>query len=311
MKVSSLFKKYLKTKKLEYTSVKAKEGAARHFVKYCGNIAAEKVSYQIVEDFQSYMSKKVKNTSVNSYIANIAAAFSWAVLRNDIPEITSNPFSELKKLKEQEKEWKTYAPAEIREILKVAELEVAIVISLGICGGLRRSEALNLILNEVDFEDETISVGPKKETAETWFWQSKTRNRIKFKMPVFLRNLILRKCDTMIGPYISLPNDRYKRMLERMKDGTIKDTHRKNPWQNLNRKLDKTLKLAGVDHKTIHDLRKSYGTFLVRQGLNIREAQLALGHKKISTTSEYYVQVDKERLQERTFEMVQNFITEL
>ncbi len=166
---------------------------------------------------------------------------------------------------------------------------------------------MNLTINEVDFDKNRITVSPKEETASTWFWEPKNGYIATFNMSEKLTGLLIEKFEQLECPYVVLPISRYNRMMERRAEGTLTDAHRKNPWQNFNRHYDNLLKRAGLPHKTIHELRKTCGTELVRGGANPKEVQAVLGHSSIDTTFDYYIAVDKEQLRGKAENILNNY----
>ena len=61
---------------------------------------------------------------------------------------------------------------------------------------------------------------------------------------------------------------------------------------NINRAWSRIRKTAGVSDVTIHDLRRTYVTRLVRAGVPLPTVQKLAGHANMATTMRYYTQVD-------------------
>ena len=64
--------------------------------------------------------------------------------------------------------------------------------------------------------------------------------------------------------------------------------------KNLDRALERYYKRIGVEAKTMHTYRHTYGTNLCRAGYPIETARELLGHESIETTAKYYVRVNIE-----------------
>ena len=86
-------------------------------------------------------------------------------------------------------------------------------------------------------------------------------------------------------------------MLRRVKLQTMQDG---GPFVGLNRswqrRWDKLLKVSEVDHVTLHDLRRTYITRLIRAGVPLPTVQKLAGHVSITTTLKYYNAVNREDL---------------
>ncbi|HWO51548.1 MAG TPA: tyrosine-type recombinase/integrase [Ornithinibacter sp.] len=68
-------------------------------------------------------------------------------------------------------------------------------------------------------------------------------------------------------------------------------------WRSVSSLMTKAKQRAGIADARLtgHSLRHSFGTQLVRNGTDLRTAQVMLGHSSLATT-ELYVQVDEDRL---------------
>ena len=64
--------------------------------------------------------------------------------------------------------------------------------------------------------------------------------------------------------------------------------------KNLDRALERYYKKIGIEPKTMHTYRHTYGTNLCRAGYPIETARELLGHESIETTAKYYVRVNIE-----------------
>lgn len=57
--------------------------------------------------------------------------------------------------------------------------------------------------------------------------------------------------------------------------------------------VDKHLRLAGLEHITLHGLRHSFATRMFDHGYDVKEVQLHLGHSSMETTMKYYIHYTK------------------
>jgi integrase/recombinase XerC len=57
--------------------------------------------------------------------------------------------------------------------------------------------------------------------------------------------------------------------------------------RGIQRVIDKLMRSAGITGATVHTLRHTFATHMVRKGTNLRVVQEALGHSSLQTTSRY------------------------
>lgn len=55
----------------------------------------------------------------------------------------------------------------------------------------------------------------------------------------------------------------------------------------IHRIVKKHMTKAGINHASVHTLRHTFATHMVRKGTNLRVVQEALGHTSLQTTSVY------------------------
>ena len=88
-----------------------------------------------------------------------------------------------------------------------------------------------------------------------------------------------------------LSGDRFGKLVFHTGEGKILDRN------DVIRTLHNMLKRAGIDKKpTLHDLRHTYASELIRNGVDMKTVQVVLGHSDISTTMNIYVHKSDEDL---------------
>ena len=210
-----------------------------------------------------------KNTW-NRYIHILSALFKWCVDRGylqsnpvDLKEFITN---EGKKLPPR-----VYTADELQSLFETIDcMESALksaMFRLLAYSGIRLGEARKLKWKDVDLKNKTMII-------------RETKNNVDRSVPIAKKLL----------PYLKkLPkNSEYVLAQE---SGI---PYSESGWQQLWRKA---LNEANVDHGRIHDLRHTFGTELVRQGIDLKTVQEIMGHSRIETTM-IYAHTDPARLRD-------------
>ncbi len=154
------------------------------------------------------------------------------------------------------------SPQEVQEVIRLTEnIKHKTMIALLYSSGLRRSELLNLKLNDIDFERNLILVKEGKGKKDR---QTVLSNNIK---------ILLKKYISAYAP----------------KDYTFEGI---NGGKYSGNSLRRVVKLAAQRAKikkevTPHTFRHSFATHLIEKGTDIRIIQELLGHNTIKTTERY------------------------
>ena len=67
-------------------------------------------------------------------------------------------------------------------------------------------------------------------------------------------------------------------------------------YHDIRLKFNKAVERAEIEHRTLHDLRRTVASLLAARGVNQKVAAELLGHADITTTSKYYQAVDSETI---------------
>ena len=140
--------------------------------------------------------------------------------------------------------------------------------------GLRMGELCALYWEDVDMENGFIHIcrNAPTTTKEITTPKKKASNRtipIDEKANEILKDLSADKCGKLVF---------------HTAEGNILDRN------DVIRTLRNMLKRAGIDKKpTLHDLRHTYASELIRNGVDMKTVQVVLGHADISTTMNIYV----------------------
>jgi len=252
-----------------------------------GDMESNEVDYCDCEDFVEYLySLNLGANSIRSYIKTVRPVFRWAWRRG---YREGDPFDGLKMPKSPKFEIRVYSDAELCDMLAAATDLWRTRIITAATAGLRRSEVLNLTINDVDFEHEFISVQAKKETPSTWAWSPKSYEVRRVPLTEQLANLYTKILAELPAgqPYLMIPEQRYWWLQRLRQQGKMTERMRLNPDENFNKPFRKILRTAQINNGSFHDLRRTaitrWSNFLPPQ-----DVQALSGHADIKTTLTYY-----------------------
>jgi site-specific recombinase XerD len=153
------------------------KSAMEDFIRVIGNIDYRKVCLKDAEFYrQSCLDKGNSPATVTKKLTEIKCIFSTAVARNQLDE---NPLKCIRMPKCPQNEINIYSDSECERIVKSAQylakksnvqthLRWDLLIVVALSTALRRGELLNCTWGDIDFEEQTIKVYPKANTAQTW-----------------------------------------------------------------------------------------------------------------------------------------------
>jgi integrase len=150
---------------------------------------------------------------------------------------------------------------------------------------------LNLTTNDIDYDKSRIIVQPKSNSANTWRWVVKDKERRELPMIEEVAKL-LTEIQTNLPdgqPYLLLSPERYKSTIMLKKAEKLSDRVAKCPDNNFRRSWLNICKKAGIENATFHELRATCITEWLEHGVMPHEVQRLAGHSSIDTTMNYYV----------------------
>jgi integrase/recombinase XerD len=216
------------------------------------------VTSQELRDFFHYM------TVVRDFSASTVRIYRFSIqfylqvaLRKNID------FSFVQNLKKSKHLPTILTKTEVLKILdSIQNSKHKLLISFLYASGLRVSEVLNLKVKDIDLENLTLIVREGKGKKDRMSIFSET---LKTSILDFIK-------DKEANSYLFLSNQ----------------TKGKIHTRTLQKIFSRALQKANIKKKaTPHDLRHSFATHLLENGIDIRYIQSLLGHKNISTTTIY------------------------
>jgi integrase len=278
------------------------DSAMKDFISVIGNKDYQQVTIRDAERYrQECLDRGNKPATVAKKLREIKCVFELAVKRRHLDE---NPLAHIKMPKASQNEIHTYSDRECERIIKAAREFVAeqteehcprwdLLVLVALCTGLRRGELLNCTWSDVDFEEQTITVAPKDDTAETWLWLIKDTDRRTLPLTDELTQLLAdHQSQQPEGyPYVFVPPARYdfiQNELRRQGLWSYSDSRLK-VINNFGRDFGKILLRAGVKEGEFHDLRRTAICNWFEEGMSELEVMRLAGHADFKTTHKYYL----------------------
>ena len=196
----------------------------------------------------------------------------------------------------------TLTVSEQMQLLDVAKgSDIETVIYLGVFCGLRRSEAIAIRWDDIDFQHKTISICKKAALPNREKEEEKDKSII---IRDVMKNATSDRRAVMPKQLCTYLRNR-KKVIERNKnqfanfynyeyDGyvCVRNNGSLPLLDYVTRHSTKLIKqLCLKKHVTYHGLRHSYATFLLQEGVPIKTVQACMGHSNVTTTLEIYAHV--------------------
>lgn len=248
-----------------------------------------------IQDFYTKQRQRVKGSTVKSYHANIHKAFKDA---RKLQLIDSNPMECVDPPKKEPYHGQTYTVEEAQKILALVSGTIfEIPITMMLFYGLRREEAIGLKWHNIDFENNTFLIAHTvTETSLDGHLQvikeDLTKNSSSYRsLPLVapVKKLLLEKKQS-IQEFRKLFRRSYCRkdfdyvcvneMGELIKPRTLSDNFKRIIRQNKIRNL------------RLYDCRHTAASIMLKNGVNMKQIQMILGHSDYSTTANIYSHLD-------------------
>ena len=248
-----------------------------------------------IQTFYTEQLKRVKANSVIHYHANIHKALKYAA---KIDLIATNPADKVERPKKDRFVGSFYDSTEVQKLFEAAKgTHLEIPIFLGAFYGLRRSEALGLKWDAIDFQNDTITIrhtvtscnidGKHVQIAQDTT-KTKSSMRTLPLVPVFKAKLLEARekqdeCRRVCGRCY---DRRYLDYVCVDEMGSLVSPH------YLTSAFPKLLEKNNLRRIRYHDLRHSCASLLLANGVPMKQIQEWLGHSDFATTANVYAHLD-------------------
>ena len=221
-----------------------------------GNVPADCLTPTRIAETLDYLKASLSGSTVNRYRSAMSSVYSFAI---SVGKMTTNPVSRVKRYRENPSRLNWLRP-EQEKAIRVAidtnrhEAEFTLVLNTG----MRRGENWNLVWRDVDLVHGNITVDGKTG-----------RRHIPANAAAKEALLLLQKIsgdDEFVSP------DR-----NAAKDASLDSRH----W------FEDAVEKAGIDDFHFHDIRHTFASRLVMEGVDISTVRELMGHRNIHTTQKY------------------------
>ncbi len=242
------------------------------FGKVCKPASPSRVTFPMIEQFVA-ASKLKKNavTTINTKLKYLRLSFNMAVKRS---YIVKNPMDgwiwEKPNLKEPREVTKDEQKALLDAAQELYGDQWELFVKLAFDTGARRGELLKLSWENVDFDGHSILFVETK---------GKKDRRVPVNPKLFTG---LRKLQA-------------KTLLDGKPFGSLLDNIGYN-WRRIRKE-------AGCEDVTIHDMRRTYCTRMLRAGVPLKTVQQLSGHESVETLLTYYTSVSEDDKREAVRKM--------
>lgn len=265
--IGEMIDRYISAKRVDGLSNLTLENY-RARLRVFGQKVQKHVARITVDDIRTYITyleqeRRLKRTTVSMDVTILKSFFGW-LLREDI--IRQNPCSRIQSVRFDKKNLRTPLSREELSHVKAACSTVRdkAIIELFYSTGCRLSELANINIEDIDFDDMSISVVGKGNKRRIVYFGSKAR--------------------TLLNEYVHSSK----------RDGSALFTGMRMPHRRLgNRAIEKIVQRignrSGIGRQVYpHILRHSMATDAINCGMDIVSLQRLLGHEDISTTQIYF-----------------------
>ena len=236
----------------------------------------------------------LSSTTVRSVHLMLHCAFERAVKERLIPR---NPTDDCIAPKVRKFEMKILEPEHMKAYLDAANVRGLLpMFYLELVSGLRKGELTALLWSDLDIEDKTISVSKqyvKNPNGELTLSRPKTETSVrKVSIPQ-------EAVDLLIAEHKKHPGNPYM-----FPSPVTGEMYYPDSIVNLHKKI---LKDAGLPHIRFHDLRHTFATLALQNGVDVKTVSSMLGHYDAGFTLRTYTHATRQK-QDEAAQTMGNFM---
>jgi integrase len=212
------------------------------------------ITPQLIERYKSARIKSVSPATVNRELATLKSMFNKAILWN---EYDDNPVRKVKLLKENNKRIRYLEKEEIARLLDACAPHLKPIVTVALYTGMRRSEIFSLKWQNIDIKNNVI-----------YLLDTKNGERREVMMNETVKKTLIAVSKHPESAYVFCRADG-------------------KPYTDVKKSFHTALKKCGIISFRFHDLRHTFASQLVMNGVDLKTVQELLGHKSIEMTMRY------------------------
>jgi len=244
---------FSKTNKAKSTQRRDRFSVAQLISVFKGKYLFE-ITPRMIEKYKAKRLGKVAPATVNRELACLkhmyTKAIEWGYLK-------TNPVKSVKLLKEPPGRLRYLRPKEVKKLLDACRGYLRSIVITALNTGMRKGEILALCWKDADLENRKVTVRKPKN------------NEIRV---IPINQTLYRELSNLSG----------------QSDGEYVFTNGDDcPFGDIKKGFSAALKRAGIEDFHFHDLRHTFGSHLVMQGVDLKTVQQVMGHKDIKMTMRY------------------------
>jgi len=279
------------------------ESTMREFIDVVGDVDYRCICHEHGERFmQRCLNRYNQPATVTKKISVLKRLFQCAVERGQLEE---NPLRYIRKPKTAQHSIHVYSDQECTRLVNAAQqLQIGtpfrwdIFILTALCTGMRRGELLNIVWQDIDFQDGKINISPKLDTESTWMWHLKDMDRRSVPLTAEVIHLLKKhqQSQSNQNPYVFVPANRYEHIQKLRKQGKWSERKGLCPVSNFRYQFRAIMAKADIGKGEFHDLRRTCLTNWLVNGLSEYDVMTMAGHASFETTRRFYLAVRKDLL---------------
>jgi integrase len=248
------FLRYSETNKKSF--VRDRSIVNKYLLPHFGKKYLSDITSWDIEKYKANRKGQVSAASVNRELSCLKTLFNKAILWGMTKE---NPVRGVKFFRENNRRLRFLMPDEIQLLLKHCAPNLKPIAITALSTGMRRGEIFDLTWDDVDFEQGHITV-----------WESKNGESRTAPMSELLAETLRRQKEE-----------------KRLKNPLVFPSPTGNRYSDIRLSFKAACRKANIEDFRFHDLRHTFASHLVMNGVDLTTVKELLGHKTLVMTLRY------------------------